>query len=215
MGRLTFILGGARSGKSTFAERLASQHSERVAYVATAQALDDEMAARIIEHRQKRPESWRTLEIPVNVGQAIRSDPPNAEVIVLDCLTLLVSNLLLMNSDNLEESPERYSDNEHFSVDERLSDAEYKSELEHLSTKYILKTSRVDQEINELQEVIRDSSADWILVSNEVGMGLVPPYPQGRIYRDLLGWANQRMASMADRVYFMVAGIPMRLTPES
>jgi adenosylcobinamide kinase/adenosylcobinamide-phosphate guanylyltransferase len=106
MGRLTFILGGARSGKSTFAEHLASQRSDRVAYIATAQALDDEMAARIAVHRRERPASWQTLEIPAGIGKAMRSNPPNVDVIIIDCLTLLVSNLLLRMADKYNAHPE-------------------------------------------------------------------------------------------------------------
>ena len=184
MGRLTLILGGARSGKSTYAERLASQRSFRVAYIATAQALDEEMSARIAMHQQKRPPSWQTLEIPANVGQTIQSNPPDVDVIILDCLTLLVSNLLLQTSPSPDEPDEKQA------------------------------TVAVDRELSQLLEVIQASQAEWIVVSNEVGMGLVPPYHLGRIYRDLQGWANQRLASNADQVYFMIAGIPMRLSPE-
>ena len=190
MGQLTLILGGSRSGKSTYAERLATQNSPRVAYIATAQALDEEMEARIAMHRQKRPTSWQTLEIPAGVGQAIQSDPPEVDVIILDCLTLLVSNLLLQVFPNPNELPEGQSASE-------------KQAME-----------LVDREISQLQEVIQGSRANWIVVSNEIGMGLVPPYPLGRIYRDLLGRTNQRLASIADQVYFMIAGIPMRLAPE-
>jgi adenosylcobinamide kinase/adenosylcobinamide-phosphate guanylyltransferase len=205
---MTFILGGARSGKSAFAERLASRHSERVAYIATAQALDDEMSERIAKHRQKRPEGWRTLEIHINVGKAISSDPPEAEVIILDCLTLLVSNLLLQASNHPSEHSKLHSNTE------SSADVESRSNFEYIFPKVENAKTVIDQELDQLQEVIQGSPADWIIVSNEVGMGLVPPYPQGRIYRDLLGWANQRMASMAYQVYFMVAGIPMRLNPD-
>ena len=184
MGRLTLILGGARSGKSTYAERLAMQHSQRVAYIATAQALDLEMEARIAMHQQKRPSNWQTLEIPSGIGLAIKSNPPEVDTIILDCITLLVSNLVLEASTNLDEPEEERA------------------------------TALIDNELTQLQEAIQTSQAEWIVVSNEVGMGLVPPYPLGRIYRDLLGMANQSLASIADQVYFMIAGIPMRLTPE-
>jgi adenosylcobinamide kinase/adenosylcobinamide-phosphate guanylyltransferase len=182
MGRLTLILGGARSGKSTYAERLASRDGSRVAYIATAQGLDAEMAARIAAHQTKRPTSWETLEIPYNVGEAIQAHPvrDDTAVILLDCLTLLVANLVMQASSDVNVP------------DERLANELVASELEQLVA------------------AIAGHSFDWIVVSNEVGMGLVPPYPLGRIYRDLLGWANQRLA---DEVYFMIAGIPMRLTP--
>ena len=181
---LILILGGARSGKSTFAERLASRTGEQVIYIATAQALDEEMAQRISAHQQKRPQSWQTLEIPLNVGQRLLDNPPQADVIVLDCLTLLVSNALLTAAPDVDQP------------DERAAQAQ------------------VTAEIEALEAAMQSIPAAWIVVSNEVGMGLVPPYPLGRIYRDLLGWANQRLAHRADRVIFMLAGLPMRLKPD-
>ena len=185
MGRLSLILGGARSGKSTYAETLASRCGSRVTYIATAQGLDDEMAARIAAHQTQRPTTWETLEIPYNVGKALKSHPlhEDTDVILLDCLTLLVSNLVMQASSDVD------------APDDRKANELVASELEGLVA------------------AITDNSPDWIVVSNEVGLGLVPPYPLGRVYRDLLGWANQRLAAIADEVYFMVAGIPMRLTP--
>jgi adenosylcobinamide kinase / adenosylcobinamide-phosphate guanylyltransferase len=188
MGRMTLILGGARSGKSTYAEHLAAKHGGQVTFIATAQALDDEMRTRITAHRQKRPDNWRTLEIPIGVGAYLQAHPssaiaPQQEIFLLDCLTLLVSNLLLQAAPN-ENAP-----------DEGAAAA------------------LVASEIDQLLQAIHSSPAEWVVVSNEVGLGLVPPYPLGRLYRDLLGWANQRMAARADQVIFMLAGIPMRLTP--
>lgn len=182
-GKLILVLGGARSGKSTFAERLATQRGGRVLYIATAQALDEEMSMRIATHRNKRPFAWQTLELSTGVGHALVSEPPQADIILLDCLTLLVSNVLLQASPD----PDR--------PDEMLA------------------TTSVNAEIQSLIEAYQSSQATWIVVSNEVGMGLVPPYHLGRIYRDLLGWANQRVAERADTVYLMVAGIPMKLVP--
>lgn len=184
MGKLTLILGGARSGKSTYAEKLAARNGGSVAYIATAQALDDEMQARIAIHRQKRPDSWQTQEIPSGVGRALLDAPPTADVVLLDCMTLLVANRLL------EAAPDENQPDEQGA------------------------TAAIRSEIDDLLAVIQNSSAEWIVVSNEVGLGLVPPYPLGRIYRDLLGWANQRLARSADRVVFMIAGMPMRLEPE-
>lgn len=184
MGKLILILGGARSGKSTYAEKLAMRKGTRVAYIATAQALDDEMHNRIAAHRQKRPPSWQTIEIPTGVGQTLAHNPPQADVILLDCLTLLVANRLLEATQDIDQPDEAAS--------ERV----------------------VQEEIDQLLAAIRGSPAVWIVVSNEVGMGLVPPYPLGRIYRDLLGWANQKLAGAADRVIFMIAGLPMHLARE-
>jgi adenosylcobinamide kinase/adenosylcobinamide-phosphate guanylyltransferase len=186
MGKLTLILGGARSGKSRYAERLATQHGGQVLYIATAQPLDDEMAERIANHQKQRPANWQTLEISSAVAASLQSRIIQAELILVDCLTLLVSNLLLAVSSGTGED---------LTVDEEAASA------------------LVETEITRLLEVIRAIPAEWIIVSNEVGLGLVPPYPLGRVYRDLLGRANQRLASQADQVFFMIAGIPMRLAP--
>jgi adenosylcobinamide kinase/adenosylcobinamide-phosphate guanylyltransferase len=186
MGKLTLILGGARSGKSSYAEHLATQHSGQVLYIATAQPLDGEMAERIANHQKNRPANWQTLEVASGVGTWLKSRLPQVDVILVDCLTLLVSNLLLAVSSGIGED---------LTVDEEAA------------------TALVETEITRLLEAVRAIPAEWIVVSNEVGLGLVPPYPLGRVYRDLLGRANQRAASQADQVIFMIAGIPMRLAP--
>lgn len=181
MEKLTFVLGGARSGKSSYAQRLAADHGGSVAFIATAQALDDEMAARIMNHKACRSADWLTLELPNSIGSQIRSRSISSDVILLDCLTLLVSNLIMQKTG------------ENGSVGEEAA------------------ARLVDEEISELLDAIYEGTSKWIVVSNEVGMGLVPPYPMGRLYRDLLGTANQRIAANADRVIFMIAGIPMGL----
>jgi adenosylcobinamide kinase / adenosylcobinamide-phosphate guanylyltransferase len=178
MGRLILILGGARSGKSTHALRLARANGGQVVFIATAEAQDDEMRARVAAHQAERPAGWLTLEIPYNVGEVFSRQAPPAGVVLLDCLTLLVSNLLMLQDD----------------IDQ--PDA-------------VQAGLRLDAEIQALLVAIHASRAEWIVVSNEVGLGLVPPYPAGRVYRDLLGHANQRLAAQADEVYWMVAGIPV------
>jgi len=181
MGKLTLILGGARSGKSTFAEKRAKQANGKVLYIATAEAMDEEMASRIEIHKQERPSHWQTLEIPLNVGKSMQNYPTDVNIILLDCLTMLVTNVLL----KVNPDPDV--------VDERASDAAVVEEIEGLKT------------------AVSHSHADWLIVSNEVGLGLVPPYPLGRVYRDTLGRANQMLARTADEVYFMIAGLPMRM----
>jgi adenosylcobinamide kinase / adenosylcobinamide-phosphate guanylyltransferase len=184
---LTFILGGARSGKSSYAQNLAEQRASqpdngstpsgfKVLFVATAIPFDDEMRARIAKHQSERPASWRTLEAPQTVGAAIGAYPEPPAILLLDCLTLLANNILL-----------------------GLPDIENSAAAQ----------SALDAEMDSLLSVYAKSTAEWIVVSNEVGLGLVPPYPLGRIYRDVLGRANQRLAQAADKVIFMVAGIPM------
>jgi adenosylcobinamide kinase/adenosylcobinamide-phosphate guanylyltransferase len=179
MGRLTLILGGARSGKSRYAMQLARQHGGRVTYIATAQNLDTEMQTRIENHRRERPPEWQTLEIPRNVGRAFQFQAPLADLVLLDCLTMLVSNVILETSGSQDQPDELQA------------------------------REAVQIEIEDLLAIIRTSQSSWIVVSNEVGMGLVPPYPLGRLYRDLLGWANQMLAAQASQFYFMVAGIPL------
>jgi adenosylcobinamide kinase/adenosylcobinamide-phosphate guanylyltransferase len=176
--RLTLILGGARSGKSSYAQRLAAERGEMVVYVATAEAGDGEMAERIAAHRAERPAHWQTIEAPRWVGAAIRSGAGQAGVILIDCLTLLANNIIVP----LPESVTAHEAEAALSV-----------------------------EIEELLNAYAASRAEWIIVSNEVGLGLVPPYPLGRVYRDALGRANQRLAAAADEVLFMVAGLPLKV----
>lgn len=171
---IRFILGGARSGKSTMAEALAAGR-QRVLFVATAEGLDEEMERRIQFHREGRPESWDTLEEPRHLEEALRPRLQQYEVFLLDCITMWVSNLLI-------EQP-----------DPRAGEG------------------RVLDAARSLLDMIESSEAIWILVSNEVGLGLVPASPLGRVFRDTLGRVNQTIAGRADRVTLMVAGMPMDL----
>jgi adenosylcobinamide kinase/adenosylcobinamide-phosphate guanylyltransferase len=172
---LTLILGGARSGKSSYAQSLAEETSKSVTFLATAQALDDEMSARIQKHRAERPPNWETLEIPLGISSHV--EQIKTDVVVLDCMTLLVTNILMQ-----------------FVKDDLVDEAPF--------------TQALQKEVDELIAEIRRGKQEWIIISNEVGLGLVPPYLMGRVYRDLLGWANQQLAHAADKVIFMVAGIP-------
>jgi len=171
-----FILGGARSGKSRYAQELAARLGRRVLYVATAEALDEEMNSRIERHKKSRPPTWKTLEAQTDVAKAISSEIGDAEVVVLDCLTLLVSNLRGEDSADIETWEKRVT-----------------SELETLIS---------------FMEV---TPSHFIIVSNDVSLGLVPPSTLGRAYRDILGVANQMLAKHAEEVYFMIAGIPILL----
>lgn len=172
---LILILGGARSGKSYYAEKLAAELGPQIVYVATAEAGDEEMKARIEAHRLSRPAGWRTLETPFRVAAALASLTERPDALLLDCLSLLVSNILL----SLETAP--------------VATIE----------------AAVQSEIETLLAARQALAAPLIIVSNEVGLGVVPPYPLGRVYRDLLGRANQQLAAQANRVIFMVAGLPL------
>lgn len=175
MGRLILVTGGARSGKSSFAQSFAARlGGESVLFVATAQPRDPEMAQRIEAHRLSRPAAWATLEAPRQVGQAIQSAPPTS-VILVDCLTLLVSNVLLALDDGCAAE------------------------------------AVMTDEVVSLLKVGRSRSEALVVVTNEVGLGIVPGNPLARQYRDLLGRGNAFIAAEADEVYLLVAGLPVEI----
>lgn len=183
MAKLILIVGGVRSGKSRFAQQLAARvGGDSVLFVATAEALDAEMAQRIDVHRASRPRAWATLEQPLHVGATLMKAPGRQTVVLIDCLTLLVSNLLLSCGD----SPDLQA------------------------AKPIVET-----EIEALLASIARRDGVAIVVSGEVGMGLVPESSLGRMYRDLLGWSNQTVAARADFTYLMMAGLPIELRGQS
>jgi adenosylcobinamide kinase/adenosylcobinamide-phosphate guanylyltransferase len=163
--RKVLVLGGARSGKSVFAERVAGECGGPVLYVATAEALDEEMAERIRLHRSRRDAAWRTLEAARDVGAAVEAQLHDARTVLVEDLTLLLANRL----------------------DEDVARAEV--------------------------ETLLGLPSNVVLVSNEVGMGLVPEHPLGRTFRDALGRLNQHAAALAAEVYFVIAGLPLRLKP--
>ena len=170
---LTLILGGARSGKSDFAQQRARKRGgDAVLFVATAEARDDEMCARIASHRAARPAAWQTLEAPREIARALESAAP-ARVIVVDCVTLWASNVLLAEELHAPQAMAR--------------------------------------EMDALLAWHRANDAEIILVSNEVGMGLVPDNELGRAYRDLLGAVNKKLAEYADEVFLLVAGLPIEI----
>jgi len=184
--RLILILGGARSGKSAFAERLAAGSERSVAFIATATAGDDEMRSRIARHRASRPKGWYTLEESLDLGSAVRRAGELADVLLLDCVTLWLGNVLLQESVQHEKD-----DEVEFHTAGRLFN------------------ERALKECEALLAVVKSLSPDktLIVVTNEVGLGIVPAYPLGRLYRDTLGYINQRLAQAADRVYLMMAGM--------
>ena len=172
--RLTLVIGGTRAGKSSYAQRLAAR-GERVLFLATAEAGDEEMEARIEAHREARPTDWDTLEEPVELAAAIAPRMYRYDTVLLDCLTLWVSNLLLRGFDP--------------------------------------STARRDilPAAQRLLALYRNGDASWVVVSNEVGLGVVPDTKLGRIYADELGRVNQLVAAESDDVYFMAAGLPIEV----
>jgi adenosylcobinamide kinase/adenosylcobinamide-phosphate guanylyltransferase len=190
MGKLTLILGGARSGKSTYAEQRAKDvGGDSVLYVATSETKDEEMQQRVEKHRAGRPTAWGTVEAPRNVAQALRQERSAAKVILLDCMTFLVANHL-MDVAAPEDDP----------FDEPRSNP-FDARIE----------ADVVAEVEAIIDFMKKTDAEMLVVSNEVGLGVVPPYELGRAYRDILGRANQILARHADEVLLLVAGIPMKV----
>jgi adenosylcobinamide kinase/adenosylcobinamide-phosphate guanylyltransferase len=169
--RMIFITGGCRSGKSRYALHYANQYFSKKLFLATCEVLDEEMARRIENHKKGRGPEWQTIEEPVEIVDKIRKNGSDPEVILIDCLTLWLYNLLMRWDNDL----------------------------------------RIMDETEKLITIIKQSQTSFILVSNEVGMGIVPADPLSRRYRDLLGTMNQRVAEALDTVIFMVSGIPIIL----
>lgn len=167
---VTLVLGGVRSGKSRFAQKLAERGAS-VAFVATAKAVDAEMEEKIRRHRQERPRHWQTIEEPLDLANVLATNGPQFDLLLIDCLTIFVANAL----ENAESA------NEH---------------------------------LDAFVDALRSSETSVVLVSNEVGSGIVPAYPSGRKFRDLLGELNQKVAVVADNVVLMIAGLPMALKGE-
>lgn len=182
--RLILITGGARSGKSVFAEKLAAASGKKVIYLATARIGDEEMLQRVERHRRRRPPEWVTIEEPLEVARIIGENNDPGRLILVDCLALLVANLLFQDRDLPAGENFEFSSHD----EERVLNA-----IRHFS--------RVAGEV----------MADVVLVTNEVGWGLVPSYPAGRVYRDLLGLTNQQMAGVADAVYLVVSGLAVEI----
>lgn len=174
MGKITLVLGGARSGKSRYAEHLAQVHEGPRIYIATAEAFDEEMKERIILH-QKRREGlfFKTIEEPLDLAMAVQKASHESQVILIDCVTVWLGNLL-----------------HHIGIQNSY------------------------EQIPAWFQSLKASKADCIIVSNEVGEGIVPADPLSRHFRDQSGWLNQDLAALADAVVFVVAGIPLYIKGE-
>jgi len=172
MGKIIFILGGARSGKSIFSLKLAKDSVKRkVAFVATGQARDCEMKKRILLHKLTRPSNFKTFEEALNLSGLLKKISSGFDVIIIDCLTLFVSNLMLKR----------------------------------------FKEKEILEEIDKILAILKKTNTKAIIVSNEVGLGIVPQTKLGRNFRDIAGKVNQAVAKKADNVFFMVSGLPWRV----
>jgi adenosylcobinamide kinase/adenosylcobinamide-phosphate guanylyltransferase len=169
--KIIFITGGVRSGKSRFAQQIAKMFPGPKAYLATAQALDGEMKSRIARHKKSRPKAWRTLEEPLRIAEVLQREGVNCGLILLDCLTLWLSNLMMSG----------WGERKILGAADRFLNA------------------------------ARKAPCSLILVSNEVGMGIVPENPAARLFRDLSGLIHQKAAREADEVYFLMGGLPWKM----
>lgn len=171
MGKIIFILGGARSGKSNYALALANRLDKKVAFIATCSPLDEEMKKRIELHKKKRPFHWRTYEEPKNISFLLRKIGSTFDIVIIDCLTLFISNFL----------SEGFDDNV------------------------------IRDRINRMLEILKSIKCKSIIISNEVGLSIVPRNRLGRRFRDLAGRVNQFVAQEANDVFFMFSGIPIKI----
>lgn len=184
-GKLVLVLGGANSGKSEFAEKLAATFGDRVLFVATGSPVDETMRLRIAQNRQRRPLTWRTLETGTNIARSLAKEPPDEAVILLDSLSSIVSNLVLRARSRDESGNEK--------IDATVG-------------------KRVAAEIDALLKWHGGAQKALVIVSDEVGMGLASPdMPFAAEYAQLLAAQNRRIADEAEEVYLMIAGMPLDL----
>lgn len=172
--RLIFITGGVRSGKSRFALDYANRHFSKKLYLATCEVLDEEIAQRVGNHKKMRGSEWKTVEEPIGIVDKINEYGDKVEVILLDCITLWLSNLLMRQNSDV----------------------------------------KIMDEVDRFIRTIKQNQTSFIIISNEVGMGIVPAESLGRRFRDLQGMANQKIAEVAETVIFMISGMPMFLKGE-
>jgi len=182
---IVLVVGGARSGKSTYAEKLCKNYGGSVCYLATAKAIDDDMVRRIEKHKMQRPSHWLTIEKYKDFN--LLADEKafiDCDTFLLDCITIMITNIMFDKEIDYDTC-----DNETIEIIE----------------------NSVHKEINELIDIMRNHNKTLVLVSNEVGMGLVPSYRLGNIFRDIAGRANQYIAQQADEVYNVICGLPQKL----
>lgn len=184
MTKLILVTGGARSGKSTFAEQKAKELGENILYVATSKPIDEEMKHRIAKHRAQRPSNWETFEGYKDLDMQLADIVTGKDAVLLDCVTIMITNLMLEETfdwDNLT-----------------------RNQFEQIENNII-------HQLERLIKVPVLSGVPFILVTNEVGLGVVPASAMGRDFRDIAGRMNQILAKAADEVYFCVSGIPMKV----
>lgn len=185
MGKIILVTGGARSGKSTFAENKVTEIGDKIGYIATAKITDEDMARRVEHHKAQRPSEWPTFERYRDFYR-LKGDEAfiGCDTLLLDCITILTTNLMFDGD-----------------VDYDTCDMKQVEEVEGM----------IRDEIHNLLMLVRETGQNLVVVSNEVGLGLVPPYRLGNLFRDIAGRMNQMIAREADEAYFIVSGLPMKL----
>ena len=184
MSNIILVTGGARSGKSNFAESLCIKQNNRTAYIATSIPFDDEMKNRVKKHQESRPKEWKTYEIYKDIYSIVEELDNNHDTVIMDCVTLMVNNLMFTYGIEVDKA-----------TSQELNEVE----------------EYIKEQIKKLMETIKKTNLYFVIVSNEVGMGIVPENKLSRIYADFVGRANQLIAKYSDEVYFVVSGIPMKV----
>ncbi|MEW9077924.1 bifunctional adenosylcobinamide kinase/adenosylcobinamide-phosphate guanylyltransferase [Terrisporobacter glycolicus] len=184
MSNIILVTGGARSGKSSFAESLCIKQNNKTAYIATSVAFDDEMKNRVKKHQESRPKDWKTYEIYKDIYSIVEELDKNHDTVIMDCVTLMVNNLMFTHGIEVDEAS-----------------SEELNELENY----------IREQINKLLEAVKKANLYFVIVTNEIGMGIVPENKLSRIYGDFVGRVNQLIANYSDEVYFVVSGIPMKV----
>lgn len=184
MSNIILVTGGARSGKSSFAESLCIKQNNKTAYIATSVAFDDEMKNRVKKHQESRPKDWKTYEIYKDIYSIVEELDKNYDTVIMDCVTLMVNNLMFTHGIEVDEAS-----------------SEELNELENY----------IREQINKLLEAVKKANLYFVIVTNEIGMGIVPENKLSRIYGDFVGRVNQLIANYSDEVYFVVSGIPMKV----
>lgn len=184
MSKIILVTGGARSGKSTFAESLCKERNNSTAYIATSVAFDDEMKERVRKHKEIRPKEWKTYEIYKDIYTIIKEIGQNYDTVILDCVTLLVNNLMFVDGIDIDKATEQ--------------------EINELE-------AYIKDQVGKLIEEVRKTDLYFVMVTNEIGLGVVPGYKLGRVYCDFVGRINQMLGKLSDEVYFTVCGIPTKI----
>lgn len=182
--KIIIVTGGVRSGKSSFAQKLVLDYDKQVRYIATAEGNDDEMKKRIKHHKEHRPSTWEIVEETINIDELFTNNQDNTEdkITMIDCITLWTTNLLLQKDNDGKECWESEEGIKFF-----------------------------EAKVDSFVEALKNYNQPVVIVTNEVGWGGIEIYPLGRVYQDMLGFTNQKLAAVADEVYLVTCGIPMQI----